>query len=236
MTADVRRRGLLIDWGGVMTTNLMHSFRAFCEAEGLDREAVAAIFRANPDARELLFAFEEGRIPEQDFEQGLAEQLGVGSAEGLIDRLFSGASPEAAMVQAVRRARRAGVRTGLISNSWGTTRYPEQLLEELFDGIVLSGIVGIRKPAPRIYQLGAEAIGLHPRDCVFVDDLPFNLPPAEQLGMATVHHTSPAQTITELESLLGVALAADGNGAATPAGGAAPTGGLRASTEQRRAD
>ena len=79
-------------------------------------------------------------------------------AEGLIDRLFSGSQLEPAMVDAVRSARAAGVRTGLISNSWGTGRYPHELLGELFDGVVLSGAVGIRKPAPRIYELGAEAI------------------------------------------------------------------------------
>jgi len=112
----------------------------------------------------------------------------------------------------VRSARGEGVRTGLISNSWGTARYPHELLSELFDGVVLSGEVGIRKPAPRIYELGAEAIGLAPSSCVFVDDLPFNLPPAQELGMATVHHTSAQRTIAELERVLGVALREDGVG------------------------
>jgi putative hydrolase of the HAD superfamily len=208
MAAELRS-GLLIDWGGVMTSNLMASFAAFCETEGLDSGALMGIFRANPQARELLFGFEEGRIEDAEFELGLAALLGVGSAEGLIDRLFSGSVLEPAMVQAVRAARGAGVRTGLISNSWGTTRYPHGLLAELFDGIVLSGEVGIRKPAARIYELGAEAIDLRPGSCVFVDDLPFNLPPAQELGMATVHHTSAERTIAELEPLLGVALRED---------------------------
>jgi epoxide hydrolase-like predicted phosphatase len=205
------RRGLLIDWGGVMTTNLLASFKAFCESEGLDPQALAGAFRGNEEARELLFAFEEGRIEEAEFELGLAELLGVSSAEGLIDRLFAGSSAEQDMVSAVRTARGAGVRTGLISNSWGTTRYPHPLLEELFDGIVLSGQVGIRKPALRIYELGAESIGLPPEQCVFVDDLPFNLPPAEELGMATIHHVSPASTIEQLERVLGISLR-DGDG------------------------
>ena len=209
MAAEARA-GLLIDWGGVMTSNLMASFAAFCQAEGLDPDALIGIFRANADARELLFAFEEGRIEELEFELRLAGLLGVATADGLIDRLFSGTLLEHAMVRAVRSARGAGVRTGLVSNSWGTTRYPHELLDELFDGIVLSGEVGIRKPAPRIYELGAEAIGLPPSRCVFVDDLPFNLPPAQQLGMATVHHTSAERTIAELERLLGVALREDG--------------------------
>jgi putative hydrolase of the HAD superfamily len=199
-------RGLLVDWGGVMTTNLFASFSAFCEAEGLDPAALAQAFRGDRAARELLIGFEEGRIDETTFENELGRLLGLARAEGLIDRLFAGAQPEPSMVDAVRAVRAAGVATGLISNSWGTTRYPRELLAELFDGVVISGEVGIRKPAPRIYELGAEAIGRAPGECVFVDDLPFNLPPAQELGMATVHHTSPETTIPELERLLGFEL------------------------------
>jgi epoxide hydrolase-like predicted phosphatase len=110
------------------------------------------------------------------------------------------------MQDAVGRARAAGVRTGLISNSWGTSRYDRALLGRLFDGVVISGEAGIRKPAPEIYALGARAIELEPGECVFVDDLTFNLPPAQELGMATVHHVEPDETITELERLLGVDL------------------------------
>jgi putative hydrolase of the HAD superfamily len=209
--ADARRargdertpiRGLLVDWGGVMTTNLFSSFSAFCEAESLDPAALAQAFRGDPAARELLIGFEEGRIDETAFENELGRLLGVERAEGLIDRLFAGAQPEPAMVQAVRAARVAGVATGLISNSWGTTRYPRELLGELFDGVVISGEIGMRKPAPRIYELGAEAIARAAAECVFVDDLPFNLPPAQELGMATIHHTDPETTILELERLL----------------------------------
>ncbi len=200
------RRGLLVDWGGVMTTNLFHSFGAFCEAEGLDPAALAGAFRENPAARELLIGFEEGRIEEVKFENELGRLLGLAAAEGLIDRLFAGAKVEESMVAAVRAARAAGVATGLISNSWGTTRYPRGLLGELFDGVVISGEVGVRKPSARIYRLGAQAIDRAPAQCVFVDDLPFNLPPAVELGMATVHHTDAQETIGELERLLGVDL------------------------------
>src|SRR5207245_3659199 len=119
-------------------------------------------------------------------EAGVGRLLGVASAEGLIDRLFSGAMLEEAMVGAVRAARAAGIRTGLISNSWGTARYPHELLGELFDGVVLSGEVGIRKPAPRIYELGARAIGMAPARCVFVGELPFNMPTAQWLGVGHV--------------------------------------------------
>jgi putative hydrolase of the HAD superfamily len=202
-------RGLLVDWGGVMTTNLFASFSAFCEVEGLDPAALTLAFRGDPAARELLIGFEEGRIDETAFENELGRLLGLERAEGLIDRLFAGAQPEPSMVDAVRAARGAGIATGLISNSWGTTRYPRGLLAELFDGVVISGEVGIRKPAPRIYELGAEAIERAPAECVFVDDLPFNLPPATELGMASVHHIDPRETIAELERLLGVPLSTE---------------------------
>jgi putative hydrolase of the HAD superfamily len=201
-----QRTGLLVDWGGVMTSNLLASFSAFCRDEGLDPSALAGIFRSNHQARELLIGFEEGRIEEAQFEMGLGELLGVAEAEGLIDRLFSGSLVEEPMVAAVKAARSAGLRTGLISNSWGTTRYPHDLLGELFDGVILSGEVGMRKPAPRIYELGLEAIGMQARQCVFVDDLPFNLAPALELGMAVVHHTDPGTTISELEGVLGIPL------------------------------
>jgi putative hydrolase of the HAD superfamily len=128
------------------------------------------------------------------------------SEEGLVDRMFAGTAPDARMLGAVKAARDAGVRTGLISNSWGVHRYPQQMMDELFDGVVISGLVGIRKPAPEIYAMGAEAIGLAPQECVFVDDLGFNLKPAKELGMATVLHSDSEQTVAELEDLLGVAL------------------------------
>jgi putative hydrolase of the HAD superfamily len=189
-----------------MTTNLFDSFRAFCLAEGLEPEALATAFRRHPTARELLIALEEGRIDEAEFEPRLADFLGVES-NGLIDRLFAGSGLDAPMVAAVRAARQAGVATGLVSNSWGTRRYPRGLLGELFDGLVISGEVGMRKPAPAMYQLGAERIGIPADRCVYVDDLAFNLDPARELGMTPVHHIDAGTTVPELERLLGVALA-----------------------------
>jgi epoxide hydrolase-like predicted phosphatase len=208
--AETARTGLLLDWGGVMTTNLFASFGAFCEAEGLVPSVLRDAFRHDAEARDLLIAFEEGRLEDDVFAAGLAAKLGLPPerAEGLIDRMMAGATLERAMVDAVRAARAAGVRTGLVSNSWGTTRYPHDLLAELFDGIVISGQEGMRKPAPAIYALGAQRIGLPAQACVFVDDLEFNLAPPRELGMAVVHHTEPARTIEELQGLLAVELVA----------------------------
>jgi epoxide hydrolase-like predicted phosphatase len=203
---DPRRSALLIDWGGVLTTNLFVSFHEYCVRNEIDSEQLVASFRSNPDFRELLISLEKGQIAESEFEQRFATILGVES-DGLIDGLFAGVQPDVAMLDAVRAARNAGIRTGLVSNSWGVHRYPHDLFDELFDGVVISAQEGTRKPAKRMYELGAQRAGAQLHECVFVDDLPFNLTPAQELGMATVHHTSAETTIPELEALLGVALA-----------------------------
>jgi epoxide hydrolase-like predicted phosphatase len=200
------RRGLLVDWGGVLTTNLFDSFRSFCELEGLELDALATSIRTDGESRALVLALETGELEEDEFERRFAARLGV-QAPALIDRLFAAAAPDEPMRAAVRRAREAGIRTGLLSNSWGTRRYPRQLLTELFDAVTISGEVGLRKPSTEIYALAAERIGVPPSECVFVDDLPFNLEPAAELGMATVHHRVAESTIPELEGLLGVTLA-----------------------------
>jgi epoxide hydrolase-like predicted phosphatase len=202
---SVTYRGLLADWGGVLTTNVFDTFRAFCELEGLEPDEVGRRFREDRACRQLLISLETGELDEDEFEPQFAAILGV-DPPALIDRLFAGSQLEEEMLSAVTRARQHGVRTGLISNSWGTRRYDRELLAELFDAVVISGEVGIRKPTPAIYELGAEQIGVQPAACVFVDDLRFNLEPASELGMATVHHTSSRDTIAELERLLGVPL------------------------------
>ena len=111
-----------------------------------------------------------------------------------------------AMEMAVVLAKRQGIRTGLISNSWGATNYELERFPELFDGWVISGDEGIRKPDPEIYALGAERIGLPPEEIVFVDDLKGNLKPARAMGMTTVHHVTAEETIPQLERLLDVKL------------------------------
>ena len=200
------KQGLLVDWGGVMTTDVFASFGAFCEQEGLAVDTVRDLFRGDEASRELLVGLETGTLPDAEFERRFAQILGV-APERLIERMFAGGALDEAMLDAVRRARAGGIRTGLISNSWGAATYDRTLLAELFDGVVISGDVGVRKPTPEIYALGARAIDLPPADCVFVDDLPFNLKPAREMGMATVRHVGAAQTIGELEELLGISLA-----------------------------
>ncbi|MEX2195168.1 MAG: HAD family phosphatase [Thermoleophilaceae bacterium] len=199
-------KGLLVDFGGVLTTNVFESFRSFCEGEGLDPEAFLDLFRERSEARSALREVETGRISEDEFSTRLGAMLGVKETNGLIDRLFAGMAPDGAMVAAVRRAKGSGVRTGLISNSLGEGRYDRSTFPELFDGVVISGEEGMHKPQPEIYLLGAERVGLAPEECVFVDDLRENCAGAEAVGMTAVLHRGADATIEELEQLLDVAL------------------------------
>jgi putative hydrolase of the HAD superfamily len=200
-----RYRGLLVDFGGVLTSSVIGSFRAFCQAEGLAADAVLERLAADPAARQLVVDLERGRIEEANFEPAFADVLGV-RPEGLIDRLLAGMLPDPELPGVLLAVRRAGVRTGLLSNSWGHDRYDRSRFAELFDGVVISGEVGLRKPEPEIYVLGARAIGVDPDACVFVDDFEHNLEPARALGMATVHHTDAPRTVAALEDLLAVPL------------------------------
>ena len=200
------RDGLLIDFGGVMTSNVFESFAAFCRDEGLDADTVRDRFMQDAAARDLLGELEEGRIGSDAFESRFAPMIGVADPDGLIARLFADMRPDEAMFDAVAAARRAGVRTGLVSNSWGEQGYDRTRFDELFDVLVITGEIGIRKPAPEIYALASERLGRPPQRCVFVDDLAGNLKPARAIGMATVLHRDAGTTIAELEEHLGVSL------------------------------
>jgi putative hydrolase of the HAD superfamily len=201
-------KGLLVDFGGVLTTNVFDSFRAFCEEEGLDPRSIKRLFREDPSALECVRGLERGELTEEQFAARFGELLELEPARrgGLVDRMFGHIQPDDDMVEALRRARAQGVRTGLISNSMGAGRYDRSSFPDLFDGVVISGDEGMHKPEPVIYELGAERVGLAPADCVFVDDLRENCDGAEAVGMTAVLHRGAAKTLPRLEELLGVEL------------------------------
>jgi putative hydrolase of the HAD superfamily len=199
-------RALLVDYGGVLTTNVFDSFRDFCDTQGLDRDAIKSLFRDEPRTLVLVRGLETGKVTREEFEEGFGELLGIADREGLVDRMFAGVRPDGTMLAALRRARAAGVRTGLISNSMGDTVYDRSTFGELFDGVVISGEVGMHKPQPEIFLLGAERAGAEPADCVFVDDLRENCDGAEAVGMTAILHRGADRTVPELERLLGVEL------------------------------
>jgi epoxide hydrolase-like predicted phosphatase len=198
-------RGLLVDFGGVLTTNVFQSFKAFCQAEGLPPDTVKRAFREDPEALGLLRRLEKGEMTAEEFEPPFAERLGIENSEGLVGRLFAGVGPDEAMLDAVRRARQGGTKTGLISNSWGEgLAYDQSTLDELFDSVVISGDVGLHKPQPEIFRLGAERIGVPIDECVFVDDLRENCEGAEAVGMTAILHRGADSSVPELERLLGI--------------------------------
>jgi epoxide hydrolase-like predicted phosphatase len=155
-------------------------------------------------------ALERGEIAIPDFERELAKRLHTHDgraveSEGLLARMFSGFRHEAPMMAAVRTARRRGVKTALLSNSWGLD-YPRDQWEGAFDVVVISGEVGMRKPEPAIYLHTAELLGLPPQQCVFVDDLGPNVKGAVSVGMVGVLHVSPEESIREIEALFDISL------------------------------
>jgi epoxide hydrolase-like predicted phosphatase len=203
-------KGLLVDFGGVLTTNVFQSFKQFAEAEGLPPDTIKRAFKEDREALALLRRLEKGELTAQEFEPPFAERIGVRGdrVDGLVERLFAGVGPEDRMLGAVKKARESGFRTGLISNSWGGSgiHYEGTPLEDLFDAVVISGDVGMHKPEPEIFHLGAERIGVAPADCVFVDDLRENCAGAEAVGMTAILHRGADSTLPELARLLGLEL------------------------------
>jgi epoxide hydrolase-like predicted phosphatase len=218
------RRGLLMDWGGVMTSSVFASFAAFSTAEGLAEDHVAQAFRHQPRATELLVELERGTMPTDVFERGLAEVLGIPDAHGLAERLFAGVRHDEKLLAAVRGFRATGIRTGLLSNSWGELTYDRVAFAELFDVLVISGEEGYRKPDAEIYEIAIRRMGLAPEELVFVDDLKGNLKPARALGVLTLFHEDADTTIAALEDAFGIKLPQNDDGAPGGAPSKRPSG------------
>jgi putative hydrolase of the HAD superfamily len=192
---------------------MWQGFDEFCRTEGIEQGMVRKLFKTEPGALADLRLLETGEIEAAEFERRFGARLGVTETAGLITRMFAAVRPEERLISAVRAARAAGVRTGLISNSWGTSIYDPEALEDLFDVAIISGEVGLHKPQPEIYLLAAERLGLEPEECVFVDDLRDNVRGAEAVGMTAVLHRDPDATVARLEELLGLPLPRPGRAA-----------------------
>ncbi|WP_439658003.1 HAD family hydrolase [Lentzea sp. HUAS TT2] len=200
---------LIFDWGGVLTVSVPEFVGAWLHAEAIDRDVYGRIMRewlsreALPD--NPVFRLETGELTVPEFERLLAAELitTTGSRideNGLLKRMFGGATPDPAMVELVRKARAAGLHTALLSNSWGEG-YPKDLLLELFDTVVISGRVGLRKPDERIYRHTLEQVGVPAGRSVFFDDAPINVEAAQATGMHAFRHTSAESTRAHLATL-----------------------------------
>jgi epoxide hydrolase-like predicted phosphatase len=208
----------MIDWGGVLTTDINSSVRRWADRHAVDLSAYADVMRTwlGPEGEleamlNPIHALERGEIEVPHFEDVLAAELSrrTGTpivAEGLLARMFDEFEHAHDMNALVRRARERGIRTALLSNSWGDF-YPRDLWDGMFDVVVISGEVGMRKPDAEIFHHTLDLLGLDASDCVFVDDLPHNIAAAADLGIVGVRHTSYETTLAELEALFGIDLA-----------------------------
>jgi epoxide hydrolase-like predicted phosphatase len=206
-------RGLLVDYGGVLTNPISETVGSWLRADGIEPDRFLELMRrwlATGAESNAVHDLETGRITAADFERLLAKELagpdGVPPAhDGILARMFAGFRPDAGMLDVVRKVRAAGIRTGLLSNSWGFD-YPREGWDQIFDTVVISGEVGLRKPDPEIYALAADRLGLPAEAIVFVDDLGPNVRAAAEAGMVGVRHSDLDGTVAELERLLGLSL------------------------------
>lgn len=210
-------RALIVDFGGVLTSSLSGSMGSWAEAESIDTGELRAVMSdwlgtsyGDDAAVNPIHALERGEIEVPDFERELATRLRTldghpVEAEGLLVRMFAGFELQSPVSDAVKRVKRAGFATALLSNSWGND-YPRDGWDEMFDAVVISGEVGMRKPDHEIFRLTARKLDVAPEQCVFVDDLMPNVAASVEVGMVGVHHVTPQQTVEELEALFDVSL------------------------------
>jgi len=201
-----------------VTGPLLDTIDAWIRAEDIDRDSYTSVMRSwvsaayGDGADNPVHALERGECTNEEFEAALAAELthADGSPvvpDGLLARMFAAGIVENAMLDLIRALRQAGLRTALLSNSWGNDDYPRHLFPELFDVVVISAEVGMRKPEERIFRHTAELLGLEPDECVFIDDVAANIAAAEAIGVVGVHHHEPGPTAVRLTELLGVPLA-----------------------------
>ena len=209
--------GLVVDWGGVLTGPMRGVVESWAERDGIDLEVYADAMRewfgdpiGNEAVHNPIHALERGELALPDFEVMLADEMTrrsgrVHQSDGLLSRMFEHFEHAHDMNALVRRAHDRGIRTALLSNSWGNN-YPRDGWDDMFDVVVISGEVGMRKPEIRIYEHTLELLGLPAGECAFVDDLPHNVSAAVSIGMVGVRHVSYENTLAELQILFDVDL------------------------------
>jgi putative hydrolase of the HAD superfamily len=211
-------RGVITDWAGVLTTPILPTVQAWIQADDIDWASYRTVMRTwvfdayrQNGSRNPIHALERGECSGAEFERLLAAELlridgGPVVADGLLRRMFAASLPVPAMYDTIRALRGAGFSTALLSNSWGCDEYPRADFPALFDAVVISAEVGMRKPEPGIFRYAAGTLGLEPAECVFIDDVEANVNAAVACSMTGVLHTDVAATAAALQDLLGVPL------------------------------
>ena len=215
MTTEIR--AVLWDFGGVILSSPFEAFNRY-EAEcGLPRDFIRRLNATNPDSNAWALLERSAIGVEQFYQLFEAEARQAGhalDAREVISRLSGDIRPE--MVEALRRVR-SRYKTACLTNNVlsgegpGMARSPErarQIAEimTLFDCVVESSRVGVRKPEPRFYEIACEMLAIEPTQAVFLDDLGINLKPAKAMGMRTIKVSRSIEAIVELETILGHSL------------------------------
>lgn len=206
-------RAVISDFGGVLTTPLFHSFLAFQDQTGISAEALGRAMQrlAERDGEHPLFELERGRMTEAAFLDALRGELVAElghepELHGFSEIYFDALDPNEPMIELMRDLRGRGYRMALLTNNvreWEPLWRSLLPVDEIFELIVDSAFVGMRKPEPEIYQLTLERLGYPPpAECLFIDDVEVNVEAARELGLATVHFRDNEQAIPEIEAAL----------------------------------
>lgn len=208
-------QAVISDFGGVLTTPLLDSFTAIQDSSGISLEnlglammTVAQRLGVNP-----LVELETGRMREADFLRQLGDELSGRLGRPVEMHTFGAAvyehlRPNQRMIDYMRELRERGYRLAICTNNvreW-EARWRSMLpVDEIFESVVDSAFVGMRKPDPGIYRLTLERLDLPPEAALFIDDVDVNCEAARDLGMPTVRFTDTDQAIAEIEVALGTA-------------------------------
>ncbi len=207
-------RAVISDFGGVLTTPLIDSFAAFQDQTGITGEALGTAMGAiaERDGAHPLFELETGRITEAQFLDALRTELepALGhppQMHSFKEIYFEALEPNGPMVELMRDLRSRGHRMALLTNNvreWEPLWRSMLPVDEIFELVVDSAFVGMRKPDPPIYELTVERLGdgIGPGDCLFVDDVEANVEAARGLGMSAVRFRDNEQAIAEIETAL----------------------------------
>jgi putative hydrolase of the HAD superfamily len=206
-------RAVIFDLGGVVFPSPFEAFDAYDHGNDLKKGTMRSLIRTSSETGAWA-ALERGELTMDEFVVALeAEALAAGfrlDARRLMGLIGSSLGPRPEMTRAIELIRAGGLRTGALTNNWADERTrssPSGLRETgLFDVIVESAVEGLRKPDPRIYTLALARLNVLASEAVFLDDLGMNLKPARDMGIRTIKVVDPDVAITELETILGLAL------------------------------
>jgi putative hydrolase of the HAD superfamily len=202
------------DFGGVLTTSPFEAFMRYEMERGLPADIIRRT-NAENHLENAWAKFERAEIDAAAFDELFAAESRALGAEirgrDVLPLLSGDLRPE--MVEALRRIKQ-NFKTGCITNNLpanaigsktGRSLYVAEVMA-LFDHVIESAKIGLRKPDPRIYTMMTDKLGVDPKRCVYLDDLGVNLKPAREMGMTTIKVVSAAQAIGELEAATGLAL------------------------------